>query len=261
ELHAKWWEARIERQQKIDASIARAADVELLYDRPYEDKSKVRVAGPFTVESLSPHRVVTARDDTLGPELAAAEGGMQPGPANVPEADFGAMVLGNLKKAGLHQKDKADTIAFNSVEPWPGKWLAAEARYTDGEGRERRGGVLIGPEFGTLTRSQITAAARDASEARFDVLIACAFNFEAQASDLAELGPLSILTARMNPDLHMSDELKSTGKGNLCVVFGEPDIDITDAADGELQIRVNGVDVFDPTSGAIRSDGKEGIAA
>src|SRR5690606_9290579 len=113
ELHAKWWEARIARQQEIDASIARAADVELLYDRPYEDKSKVRVAGPFTVESLSPHRVVTARDDTLGPEIAAAEGGMQPGPANVPEADFGAMVLDNLKKAGLHQKDKADTIAFN----------------------------------------------------------------------------------------------------------------------------------------------------
>src|SRR5690606_21145594 len=159
------------------------------------------------------------------------------------------------------QKDKADTIAFNSVEPWPGKWLAAEARYTDGEGRERRGGVLIGPEFGTLTRSQITAAAREASEARFDVLIACAFNFEAQASDLEQPGPLRILKTRMNPDLHMSDELKSTGKGNLFVVFGEPDIDILDTADGELMIRVNGVDVFDPSTGTIRSDGKEGIAA
>lgn len=261
ETHAKWWEARIARQQEIDASIARAADVELLYDRPYEDKSRVRVAGPFTVESLSPHRVVTARDESLGDAIAAAEGALQPGPANVPEADFGAMVLQNLKAAGVHQKDKADAIRFNSLEPWPGKWIAAEGRYTDGEGRERRAGILIGPEFGTLTRSQITAAAREASEARFDALIATAFNFEAQATDLDRLGPLPILKARMNPDLHMSDELKSTGKGNLFVVFGEPDITLLDTPEGEIRVKVNGVDVFDPSTGEIRSDGKDGIAA
>src|SRR5690606_8722511 len=200
EAHAKWWEGRIARQQEIDASIARAADVELLFVRPYEDKNRVRVAGPFTVESLSPHRVVTARDDSLGDVIAASEGTMQPGPANVPEADFGAMVLENLKAAGVHQKDKADAIRFNSLEPWPGKWIGAEGRYTDGDGRERRAGILIGPEFGTLTRSQITAAAREASEARFDALIAAAFNFEAQATDLDRLGPLPILKARMNPD-------------------------------------------------------------
>ncbi len=261
ETHAKWWEARIARQQEIDASIARAADVELLYDRPFEDKSRVRVAGPFTVESLSPHRVVTARDESLGDAIAAAEGTLQPDPANVPEADFGAMVVENLKAAGVHQKDKADAIRFNSLEPWPGKWIAAEGRYTDGERRERRAGILIGPEFGTLTRSQITAAAREASEARFDALIATAFNFEAQASDLDRLGPLPIIKARMNPDLHMSDELKSTGKGNLFVVFGEPDITLMDTPEGEIRVKVNGVDVFDPSTGEIRSDGKEGIAA
>lgn len=260
ELHAKWWEARIKRQQEIDASIARAADVEMLYDRPYEDKAKVRVAGPFTVESLSPHRVVTSRDDSLADELAAAEGQLQRAPDNVPEADFAAMVLDNLRRAGVHQKDKADTIQFNSIEPWPGKWLGAEGRYTDGEGRERRAGILIGPEFGTLTHSQITAAAREASMARFDALIACAFNFDAMSGELDRLGPLPILKARMNPDLHMADELKNTGKGNLFVVFGEPDIDIVSMDDGKLQVRVHGVDVFDPATGNIRSDGKDGIA-
>ena len=260
DLHARWWEARIARQKEIDASIARAADVELLYDRPYEDKSKVRVAGPFTVESLSPHRVVTSRDDTLADELAAAEGQLQRAPANMPEADFAAMVLDNLRRAGVHQKDKADTIHFNSIEPWPGKWLGAEGRYTDGEGRERRAGILIGPEFGTLTHSQITAAAREAAAARFDALIACAFNFDAMSGELDRLGPLPILKARMNPDLHMADELKNTGKGNLFVVFGEPDIDIVTTDDGQLQVRVHGVDVFDPATGTIRSDGKEGIA-
>jgi adenine-specific DNA-methyltransferase len=261
-IHTRWWEARIKRQQEIDASIARAADVELLYDRPYEDKSKVRVAGPFTVESLSPHRVVTSRDDTLGGDIAAGEGAMQSDPDSVPAADFGRMVLDNLRATGVHQKDKADTIRFSSVEPWPGGgWLAAEARYDDGSGREKRAGILIGPEFGTLTRSQITAAAREASENRFDVLIACAFNFEAQATELERLGPLPILKARMNPDLHMSKELKQTGKGNAFVVFGEPDVTLLDAGDGELQVKVNGVDVFDPSTGEIRSDDASGIAA
>ncbi|MCX5580790.1 hypothetical protein [Kaistia terrae] len=260
-LHAAWWDARIARQKEIDASIARAADVEMLYDRPYEDKGRVRVAGPFTVESLSPHRVVTARDDTLGQELAAATGTMQPAPKNMPEIDFGQMVLENLRTTGVHQQEKRDTIRFNSVEPWPGNFLAAEGRYTDGDGREKRAGILIGPEFGTLTRSQITAAAREASDARFDALIACAFNFEAQATDLNRLGPLAILKARMNPDLHMAEDLKNTGKGNLFVVFGEPDVDLIETAEGELQVKVNGVDIFDPSTGEIRSDDVKGIAA
>jgi len=261
ELHAAWWEARIARQKEIDASIAKAADVELLYDRPYEDKGRVRVAGPFTVESLSPHRVVTARDDSLGADLLAGRGAMQPEPKNVPEADFGAMVLDHLRSAGVHSLEKRDTIRFSAVDPWPGNWLAAEGRYLDGDGREKRAGILIGPEFGTLTRSQITAAAREAADARFDALIACAFNFEAQASDLTRLGPLPILKARMNPDLHMAQDLKNTGKGNLFVVFGEPDVDLIETASGELQIKVNGVDIFDPSTGEIRSDDAKGIAA
>ncbi|MGR9143935.1 site-specific DNA-methyltransferase [Rhizobium leguminosarum] len=262
-LHADWWEARAARQKEIDASIARAADVELLYDRPYEDKSKVRVAGPFTVESLSPHRVVAAREDTLGGELSAS-GAITANastPANMPEADFGEMVIAHLKTAGVHQQAKADTIHFNSIEPWPGVFIAAEGRYTDGGQIEKRAAILIGPEFGTLTRSQITAAAREASDARFDVLIACSFNFDAQATDLNRLGPLAILKARMNPDLHMAEDLKNTGKGNLFVVFGEPDVEILDADGGEIKVKVHGVDVFDPSTGDIRSDDVKGIAA
>lgn len=262
-LHAEWWEGRIARQKEIDASIARAADVELLYDRPYEDKTKVRVAGPFTVESLSPHRVIAAREDTLGAELAAtgAITARASTPANMPEADFGEMVLSHLRTAGVHQLEKRDTIHFSAITPWPGNFIAAEGRYADGGAVEKRAAVLIGPEFGTLTRSQITAAAREASDARFDVLIACAFNFDAQATDLNRLGPLAILKARMNPDLHMAEDLKNTGKGNLFVVFGEPDVEILDAPDGEIKVKVHGVDVFDPSTGEIRSDDVKGIAA
>ncbi|WP_261330683.1 site-specific DNA-methyltransferase [Rhizobium leguminosarum] len=262
-LHADWWEGRIARQKEIDASIARAANFEFLYDHPYEDKSRVRVAGPFTVESLSPHRVVAAREDTLGADLAASGAitSRPSTPANMPETDFGEMVLAHLRRAGVHQQVKADTIHFNSIEPWPGNYIAAEAHYTDGGQTEKRAAVLIGPEFGTLTRSQITAAAREASDSRFDVLIACAFNFDAQATDLNRLGPLAILKARMNPDLHMAEDLKNTGKGNLFVVFGEPDVEILDAPGGEIKVKVHGVDVFDPSTGDIRSDDVKGIAA
>ncbi|MDE0880183.1 MAG: site-specific DNA-methyltransferase, partial [Sphingomonas bacterium] len=222
ELLAKWWEKRIARQREIDASIAARADVEYLYDRPHADPGRVRVAGPFTVESLSPHRVVTARDDVLEAELKAEAGELQRAPGSEPEADFGAMILENLRSAGVHQQDKADRITFSAIEPLPvdpemvkqekgrekgGGWLAAIGHYQDGEGREKRAGILIGPEFGTLSRSQITGAAREAADARLDALIACAFNFEAGASDLVRLLHLPIIKARMNPDLHMADDL------------------------------------------------------
>lgn len=259
-IHTDWWKARVDRQKEIDASITRAGDVELLFDKPYVDNSKVRVAGPFTVESMSPHRVVTSRDDSLGNELAAGRGEFQRGPKSVPEADFGVMVLEHLRTAGVQQKDKADAIRFSSIEPWPGEWIAAEGRYTAEDGRERRAAIFIGPEFGTVTRADLTAAAREASEARFDTLIACAFSYDAHAGELSRLGPLAILKARMNPDLHMADQLKNTGRGNLFVVFGEPDIDLLEEKDGQIRVKVNGIDVFDPATGEIRSDDTQGIA-
>ncbi|HUW30724.1 MAG TPA: DNA methyltransferase, partial [Planctomycetota bacterium] len=258
-LHAAWWAARIERQKRIDASIARKADIEHLFDRPYEDKSRIRVAGPFTVESLSPHRVVPADEAELL-DLPHAPG--QRRKVATPPVDFAAMVLDNLRTAGVHQTRKADSIRFTSLQPWPGDYIGAEGRFLEGE-TERRAGILIGPEFGTLSRTDLVTAAREASEARFDVLIACAFNYDAHASELSKLGPMPILKARMNPDLHMADDLKNTGRGNLFVVFGEPDL-VVEPVPGEpdlVRIRIIGVDVFDPQTGDIRSGDTKSIAA
>jgi adenine-specific DNA-methyltransferase len=259
-LHAAWWEARIERQRKIDASITKAADVEMLYDRPYADNSRVRVAGPFTVESLSPHRVVPADEDMLADEMKAADGKRRRSKIMAPPTDFADMVLEHLRTAGVHQAEKRDTIKFTSLTGWPGEYICAEAHFQEGE-TQRRAAIFLGPEFGTLSRVDLVAAAREATEARFDVLIACSFNFDAHASELTRLGPLPILKAKMNPDLHMADELKNTGKGNLFVVFGEPDIDIEDQGDETIVVKVNGIDVFDPNTGQIRSNDVKGIAA
>ncbi len=64
----------------------------------------------------------------------------------------------------------------------------------------------------------------------------------------------------MNADLHMADELKNTGAGNLFVIFGEPDIDVQGVDDGQIQVEIKGVDVFDPGTGEVRSDDTDGIA-
>jgi hypothetical protein len=133
--HADWWKQRIARQKEIDASIAAKADFEYLYDKPYEDKRKVRVAGPFTVESLSPHRTlhVGADDELIDPLEAPARTG--------DEADFASMILENLKTAGVQQAHKEDKITFSSIAPWPGHFICAEGRYVEGEnGSETRSG-------------------------------------------------------------------------------------------------------------------------
>ena len=257
-IHANSWARRIARQQEIDASIAANADFEDLYDKPCEDKSKVRVAGPFTVESLLPHRVLGVdENDELIDNVAEAKLGYGE------KQDFAGMILDHLKISGVQQVHKEDRISFSGIKPWPGDRVCAEGVYLEGgsdSGTEKRAAIFIGPEFGTVSRPDLVQAAREAADADFDVLIACAFNYEAHSTDFNKLGRIPVLKARMNADLHMSDNLKNTGKGNLFVIFGEPDIDILDADDDQVQVKIKGVDVFHPNTGEIRSDNADGIA-
>ncbi|MBX3707135.1 MAG: site-specific DNA-methyltransferase [Pseudomonadales bacterium] len=262
-IQKRWWDQRTARQREIEASVAAKADLVYLYDKPYDDKSVVRVAGPFTVESLSPHRVLGVdENDELIDSVADGRAGYSD------EVDFVRMILENLKTAGVQQAHKDDKITFTSLTPWPGDLICAEGRYieggvVDGEGTagpEKRAAVFIGPEFGTVSRPDLVAAAREAGDADFDVLVACAFNYDAHSSEFEKLGRIPVLKARMNADLHMADDLKNTGKGNLFVIFGEPDIDILEAEGDHVQVKVNGVDVFHPQTGEVRSDGPEGIA-
>ena len=254
DLHRRWWEQRVARQQEVDTSIAAKTDYEYLYDKPYEDKKKVRVTGPFTVESLSPHRMLGVGEDDelidIGKEDSTAYGARQ---------SFPQMILENLKTAGVQQANKGDQIAFTALTPWPGELVCAEGCYLEGEA-EKRAAIFIGPEFGAVQRADLVAGAREAADAGFDVLIACAFNYEAHATEFSKLGRIPVLKARMNADLHMAKDLKNTGKGNLFVIFGEPDIELLPEQDGRLRVKVKGVDVFVPSTGEVRSDGADGIA-
>jgi adenine-specific DNA-methyltransferase len=254
-LHAEWWEARIARQKEIDGSIAAKAEFEYLYDKPYFDNKKVRVAGPFTVESLNPHRILGVdEDEELIDQSVAEEDGEYGAKQSFPQ-----MILEDLKSAGVQQAHKEDKINFTALTAWPGRYICGEGRYFEGE-IERRAGILIGPEFGTVTRPDLVEAARECGDTNFDALIACAFNYDAHCTELTKLGRIPILKARMNADLHMSTDLKNTGKGNLFVIFGEPDISILPENGDKFRVKVNGVDVFDPSTGEVRSDSADGIA-
>lgn len=258
EVHRRYWRAVDDRQSEIDASIATKAEFEYLYDRPCEDKKTVRVAGPFTVESLDPHRMLTVdeNDELVDP--------LDKKPADQ-DADqtFVAVILESLRAAGVQQAQKQDRISFTAITPWAGNLICADGRYIEGDGeveKQRRAAIFIGPEFGTVTRPDLVAAAREAADGGFDVLITCAFSYEAYTTEFEHLGSLRVLKARMNADLHMATDLKNTSKGNLFVIFGEPDIDVLDSDDGKIKVKINGVDVFHPTTGEVRSDGAGGIA-
>jgi adenine-specific DNA-methyltransferase len=259
-IHAQWWGARVARQKEIDASIAAKAEFEYLYDKPYPDNTRVRVAGPFTVESLSPHRTLAVDwNDELIDLLEASEGKRKAAERDDTVNDFAQMILENLKVAGVQQAHKEDRITFTSLAGWPGRFICAEATFMEGE-KQKRAGIFIGPEFGTVSRPDLVAAAREAGDAGFDVLIACAFNYDAHSAEFDKLGRVPVLKARMNPDLHMGADLKATAAGNLFVIFGEPDIKIEDAGDGMIRVKVFGVDVFKPQTGEVISEGTDGIA-
>ena len=209
-LHADWWQARIARQKAIDASIAAKAEFEYLYDKPYDDKKKVRVAGPFTVESLSPHRMlgVDENDELIDTLIDTLK---ENSPEYGARQSFPQMILDNLKTAGVQQAHKEDRITFTALTPWPGDLVCGEGKYLEGEAPsepiEKRAAIFIGPEFGTVQRADLVAAAREAGDAGFDVLIACAFNYEAHTTEFTKLGRIPVLKARMNADLHMAEDL------------------------------------------------------
>jgi adenine-specific DNA-methyltransferase len=269
-------------REGIDAAIARHAETETLFDKPYEDAKRLRVSGPFTVESLSPHRTISVEEKR---ELAEVGRGGRTFRKIGPDK-FGLMILQNLKKAGVQNTVKNERLKFDSLEPYAGEWLHGEGRYTEADGAQKRAAICIGPEYGTVGPELVKEAAKEAVRGvGFDLLIVCGFAFDPHVSEETKrYGNLTVLAARMNPDLSMGDELlKKTGAGNLFMVFGEPDIEILQLDDagqpaakkkpngrksrassangaGKLAVEIRGLDVYDPTTGAIRSSSTDDIA-
>ena len=268
--HTQWQNTCIKRQQEIDASIARNASTEYLHDKPYKQSGVVRVTGPFTVESLSPHRVVPSDVDDEAIIAALCEDGdleveptsrrLRPASMEDGETKFHDVIFENLRKASVQNTKKGEDLKFISLEPWPkGRYIQFEGVYEE-NGKEKKSAICIGPEYGTVSRSLMVQAAREAAD-YFDLLIVMGFAFEAFADeDHLNIGKMRVLKTRLNSDLHMADKLKTGGSGNLFVVFGEPDIELRPLDDGMQEVEILGVDIFDPTTGEVKSSGPEDIA-
>jgi adenine-specific DNA-methyltransferase len=242
-------------REQIDATITRHAETEMLYDQPYEDNKRVRVSGPFSVESLSPHRVLSAAEENQDSTVTEQEARKQ--------QDFATMILDNLKKAGVQNTRKEERLTFDRLDPYAGTWLHAAGEYTDAEGNNRRVAVSIGSEHGTVGPQQVKESAKEAVQGvGFDMLVICGFAFDPHVAEEAKrYGKLTVLPTKMNPDLAMGDELlKKTGAGNLFMVFGEPDFEIRNQKNGQFVTEIKGVDVYDPTTGQIRSASTDDIA-
>ena len=241
-------------RQEIEAAIARHAETESLFDQPYEDNKRVRVCGPFSVESLSPHRMLSTIGENVGSTVTEQEACEQ--------QEFTTMILENMKKSGVQNTRKEERIMFDRLDPYSGIWLHASGEFTDAEGKTKRVAVSMGPEHGTVGPQQVKEAAKEAVQGiGFDILIICGFAFDPHVSEEAKrYGNLTVLSTRMNSDLAMGDELlKKTGAGNLFMVFGEPDVEIKRAND-QIIVEIKGVDVYDPTTGQIRSSSTDDIA-
>jgi len=263
-------------QDEVDAAIRRHAHFDLLYDKPYEDKSKVRVSGPFTVESLSPHRSLGFAGGAVD-EVGAVNEEAVPD-ASDGDASFEQTILANLRAAGIQNGWKGERLAFDTVETYAGAYIqAVGAREGAASGSPRRVGVTVGPQYGTVGPSFIKDAAREANrDGELDLLCIVAFAFDpsvlgsgdgymaseegfAEVAAERRLGRVPVLLVRMNADLVMGEDLRKTGAGNLFTVFGEPDIEVK-TEDGKLRVVLNGVDVYDPNTGEIRSDETDQIA-
>jgi adenine-specific DNA-methyltransferase len=240
---------------EIDAAIARHADTELLYDQPYEDPKRIRVTGPFTVESLSPYRLLSTDEERPVSEAEARK--------ESSDGQFPTMIIENLKKAGVQNTFKNERLKFDRLESFAGIWIHASGEYTERDGKVRRVAVSIGPEHGTVGPEQVKEAAKEAVQGvGFDLLVVCGFAFDPHVSEEAKrYGKLMVMPTRMNYDLTMGDDLlKKTGAGNLFMYFGEPDIDVKPQKDGKLVVRIKGLDIYDPTTGQIRSHSTNDIA-
>jgi len=253
-LHNEWWEMRRQRQKEIDDSISRNADMETLYDQPYEDNKRIRVTGPFTVESLSPHRVISTDEERPASESEAQE--------QRTIGQFEMMVIDNLRRSGVQNTRRNERLKFERLDNYAGAYIHAEGEYIEND-QVKRVAVCIGPEHGTVDADLVKESAKEAVKGLgFDLLIVCGFAFDPHVSEeTKQYGKLTVLPARMNPDLLMGDELlKKTGSGNLFMVFGEPDIDVDKQSDGKIVVTIKGVDIYDPTTGQIRSSSTDDIA-
>ena len=200
-------------------------------------RKRVRVTGPFTVESLSPHRVLLDRRRATATAESAGQRDRRQG-------QFVTMILDNLRKAGVQNTDQERAARLRPPRPVPRRVDPGDGEYTDADGKSQaRRGRRSAPSTAPSARSRSRRPPRRRSRASASTCSRLRLRLRParRRRRRKRYGRLTVLPARMNPDLAMGDELlKKTGAGNLFMVFGEPDIDVRDGrrtASSTVEIR------------------------
>ncbi|AWO87812.1 MULTISPECIES: site-specific DNA-methyltransferase [Bradyrhizobium] len=253
------WQRKMD---EVNACIAANAEIEELVDQPEPVKGVVRVTGPFTIES------VIAMED--GPDTPIGGGPDElevfDGDSAVANAEAHLDKIIRLLKASGVDFPNNKNMKFSRLEPMGGaSLLHAEGEWMNGDKKDRRVAVSIGPEIGNISAMQVENVIRDANRKGYDDLVFAGVGFDAAAQEAVESGShpkLRLHMALIRPDVAMGDLLKTQPGSQLFTVFSAPRVrGPTKSADGEFTIEVEGMDVYDPVSNTLFPTDKERIAA
>ncbi|MBL8374910.1 site-specific DNA-methyltransferase [Accumulibacter sp.] len=253
------WRAKMD---EVNACIAANAEMEELVDKPEPVKGVVRVSGPFSMEGVI--AVEDGPDTPIGgvpDDLDAFDGD-----AAVSNAEAHLDKIIRLLKASGVDFSGNRNMKFSRLDPLTGAALIhAEGEWMNGDQKERRVAVSVGPEIGNVSAMQVEDVIRDANRKGYDDLVFAGFGFDAAAQDAIESAShpkLRLHMALIRPDVAMGDLLKSQPGSQLFTVFSAPRVKgPTPHADGEFTVEVEGMDVYDPVSNTLFPTDKARIAA
>jgi adenine-specific DNA-methyltransferase len=261
--HRKAWSAKMD---EVNACIAARANQEELVDRPFVDRSILRVSGPFTVEGVIP-----AEDaiDTEGHEspIGGAPGEMETFASDADASNAEAYVdkmIRLLRQDGVRFLDNK-ILKFSRLEKASGSTLHAEGAWSgNGGGETRSVAVVLGPQYGPVTAKMVEDCIPIAAKRGHDDLVFAGFSFDgtAQAAIQDDSHPrVRIHMAQIRPDVNMGDLLKTTSSSQIFTVSGTPRTELVPLSDAEFKVRMEGVDIYDPVTNSVRSAGADKVAA
>lgn len=227
---------------------------ETLYDQPLEDKRKLRVSGPFTVETLQAYNVLSP-EDVSDTRDEAEENRL-----------FQERIFAHLETSGIRNGDRTQQAIFHNLEPVANPFLNARGWYKDANGMDRLTYFLIGPKFGTVSKMAVNRAIQDfrslAASEGASWLVLLGFSFEDNINEKDyNFGSYTVSKVRMHDDLMQDGLLKKDRKAGSFITIGEPDIAIVNDEDGDTcHVEIRGLDIYDPIKDDVKARSVEDIA-
>lgn len=229
-------------------------DEETLYDQPEEDKKRIRVSGPFTVETLqsldvsSPESLNDKQNDY--DEYAA----------------FTERIFNNLKANGIRNGVKQQQAVMHSMEHLDEPYLNAKGYYKQEDGTEHCVFFMIGPKFGTVSKHAVNEAVRafrqHLNESNWLVILGFSFEDSIESGENKDynFGTFQVSKVRMSDDLLQDGLLKKDKKAGSFIIIGEPDVSLVDDGDGNCHVEINGMDMYDPIQDEVKARNVNDIA-